>query len=932
MTENQHLTTRFQHARLDRYLLDVSCEPSHVALHLQAEDRPFWLSGVWGNSRAILSSQPIAVASATEDPFELLGVQGAAAITGERPGPTAAIGGGWFGYLGYQLGGRIELLPPSPPRPAPLPPASLAFYDHVITRDQQGRWWFEALHTPERAAFLERRRHELERRLQTPAPELEFRADEFRLARPADAHLEAVRECVEQIRAGEIFQANICLRLESSYVGHPLAAFVRACEDLRPPYGAYFEGPWGAIVSLSPELFVRRVADRVETAPIKGTVKRSSDSAQATQARRNLEASSKNKAENVMIVDLMRSDLSRVCEPGSVVVDALCDVESHPGVWHLVSRVTGKPMAGVGDGDLVRALFPPGSVTGAPKVRALEIITDLEATARDVYTGAIGFVSPTWGAEFNVAIRTFELRDGEISLGVGGGIVAESEPEAELDECFVKARPLLQSLGSDIADLPATAQAVSPALDRAVFETILVVGGYPVEMWAHLRRLGDAVHRLFGKTLPPRLARQIEIAAAQPFGAADSTQEAILRVFAHCGRAGLVLRVTCELRGSHDHSGPVVLDPREMRGGWGEFKWKEREDLEHPRADLEYLLVDGGQVLESERANLFVVRDGVVTTPPLDGRILAGITRSRILKLAAFTGYETSETALTLDDLNESSEVFLTSSISGVRPVAGLRAGPSWDPGPVTAQLDFAWQQWSHRTYVAERARSHQLRTKLAPAASVARTHRANVRVDPGQEVFVVIDNYDSFTFNLVHYLAELGLNLQVVRSLEMSVEEVLALDATGIVISPGPSAPANAGISLELIRALGGATPVLGVCLGHQCIAEAYGAIVEPASQVVHGKVSEIHHDRQGVMAGLPNPIVATRYHSLIVRRGSAPPELTVTAHTSEGVIMGVRHIDHPVEGVQFHPESVLTEHGKTIVSNFVRGARAHRADMPVR
>lgn len=185
--------------------------------------------------------------------------------------------------------------------------------------------------------------------------------------------------------------------------------------------------------------------------------------------------------------------------------------------------------------------------------------------------------------------------------------------------------------------------------------------------------------------------------------------------------------------------------------------------------------------------------------------------------------------------------------------------------------------------------------------------------------MILVIDNYDSFTYNLVQYLGELGAEMQVVRNDKIEAGGILELGPRCVVISPGPCTPNEAGVSLDVIRLLGDTIPVLGVCLGHQCIGQAYGGNVIRAPKVMHGKTSEIEHSGDPLFAGLPNPFVATRYHSLIIERESLPDCLEITAQTSDGLIMGVRHREHPVMGVQFHPESILTSGGKTILKNFL-------------
>lgn len=189
--------------------------------------------------------------------------------------------------------------------------------------------------------------------------------------------------------------------------------------------------------------------------------------------------------------------------------------------------------------------------------------------------------------------------------------------------------------------------------------------------------------------------------------------------------------------------------------------------------------------------------------------------------------------------------------------------------------------------------------------------------------MIVVIDNYDSFTYNLVQYLGELGEDPLVFRNNAVTVDQVIRLGPEAVVISPGPCTPSEAGISTPLIAALSGRIPVLGVCLGHQCIGAAFGARIVRGRVPVHGKTSQIFHDGKTVFNGIPNPFTATRYHSLVIEEETLPPELEVTARTGDGVIMGVRHRGAPVEGVQFHPESILTEHGRTLLRNFLALAR---------
>ena len=185
--------------------------------------------------------------------------------------------------------------------------------------------------------------------------------------------------------------------------------------------------------------------------------------------------------------------------------------------------------------------------------------------------------------------------------------------------------------------------------------------------------------------------------------------------------------------------------------------------------------------------------------------------------------------------------------------------------------------------------------------------------------MLLMLDNYDSFTYNLVQYFGELGEDVRVFRNDAISLDEVARLAPARIVVSPGPCTPGEAGISVALVRRFAGEIPILGVCLGHQAIGEAFGAKIVRARHVMHGKMSAITHDSRGVFEGLPTPFAATRYHSLAIDAASCPQELAVTARADDGEIMGVRHRTHAVEGVQFHPEALLTEHGKSLLANFL-------------
>jgi len=443
-------------AALMRVPVNCSLSAGQMLAALAPEPLPFALTGSWAGGAAIVSSDPLAVAGDDDDPFTVL--DRLPSLPGGELESGGAVGGGWFGWLGYRLGARIERLPAGPPRPVALPDFHLAYYDNLLRLDPAGRWWFEALVTPGRRAAIEARLPALHERIAAAPVRPPGRSSTAPTAPPAlrltgeaaAHHVGAVRACRRRIFAGEIFQANICLRLEAEWEGSASGLLSGALEHISPPYGAAFDTPRGSIASLSPELFLRRRGREVVTAPIKGTIVRARDPDAAEAALARLRRSAKDAAEHVMIVDVMRNDLGRVCEYGSIVAPREPAAEAHPGLWHLVSRVRGELRHGVGNGELVRATFPPASVTGAPKVQAMKVIAELELAGREVYTGAIGFASPAAGLELSVAIRTLELGHGRLWLGAGGGIVSDSDPDQELEEALAKARPIAAAVGTSV--------------------------------------------------------------------------------------------------------------------------------------------------------------------------------------------------------------------------------------------------------------------------------------------------------------------------------------------------------------------------------------------------------------------------------------------------------------------------------------------------
>jgi para-aminobenzoate synthetase/4-amino-4-deoxychorismate lyase len=696
-------------ARAVRVSLPWRLEPEQAALLVRDDDRPFALIGRWAGGGALIGSRPTRVARPEDDPFALL--EDLPLIARDRDsGDAVAVGGGWFGYLGYRLAGRIEAVGSSPPRCGGLPDFELAFYDHLLHLDAGGKWWFEALWTEPRGPALLGRLSALCRLAARGAPRPRpFSTTAWSATPGADGHALAIGACRERIHAGDLFQANLTRRVAARLSGEPVDLFVAALPRLRPDRAAWISGPWGAVASLSPELFLERHGRRVRSAPIKGTCRRPGDAAGARASAVGLRASAKDRAENVMIVDLVRNDLGRVCEPGTIGVTALAEPRAHTGVWHLVSEVVGEVETGVGDGQLVRAAFPPGSVTGAPKVAALEVIAELETTAREVYTGAIGFVSPLVGLELNVAIRTFEFSGEDVWLGVGGGIVADSDPNAELAECMTKLEPLLAAVGGRLGGACAVAASGAVLPERhappsptrigarpvprpdplaGVFETMLVRDGVTVALERHLARLARSVEELYGLRLAPDAAALVAEAAAGEAGEA-----ARLRLSARAGRGALELEiVTSSLAAERP---PVALRTITIPGGLGPHKWVDRrliDAFEQSVSPEQPVFCDlDGRLLEASRSNVFVVdRDGCLVTPPADGRLLAGVTRGAIMRIAGRLGLAVRAEELTVERLWSASEVFVSGSLGRVESVESLDSRPLRPAGPVALLLSRA--------------------------------------------------------------------------------------------------------------------------------------------------------------------------------------------------------------------------------------------------
>jgi para-aminobenzoate synthetase component 1 len=368
-------------------------------------------------------------------------------LEGARSGDTEwPVAGGAIGYLGYELGRSAAKLSPEKPGTEPfMPEAAFGLYAWTVVIDHaERRAALTSLASfPDEAATVIR-----DRLLagETPAREPFRVLGEVRSTLEREPYLLRAAKVIDYIRAGDTYQVNLTREFRLAYRGDEWE-FYRHLHDTNPaPMGAFLEYPFGSVLSSSPERLMTVEGGQAVTQPIKGTRRRCSDPAEDARVRAELGASAKDRAENVMIVDLLRNDFGRVCEPGSVAAPRICELESFATVHHLVSTVTGRLAPGRDCVDLLEACFPGGSITGAPKRRAMEIIDELEPQRREVYCGAIGYVTPAGRLDMNIPIRTTLAAQGELRFYAGGGIVADSTPEAEFEETEVKIAAIRRAL------------------------------------------------------------------------------------------------------------------------------------------------------------------------------------------------------------------------------------------------------------------------------------------------------------------------------------------------------------------------------------------------------------------------------------------------------------------------------------------------------
>lgn len=543
-------------------------------------------------------------------PLAIIKADDAAEVPKALEAVAAALGQGRHvaGWLGYELGYALE--PKLAPRVAPGPLLRLGVFDAptAVAPASAGRAYAGRLQ-----------------------PEWDEAAYAPRFARVKD-----------YIAAGDIYQANLSFRAGFAFLGDPLALY----EQLRAQSGAahcgFIDDGERQVLSLSPELFFELAADgRLILRPMKGTLARGHDD---DTERAQLLASAKDRAENLMIVDLIRNDVSRIAEKGSVDVSDLFKVETYPTLHAMVSTVTARKRADAGIADILRALFPCGSVTGAPKIRAMEILHDLESSLRSVYCGAVGHFAPDGSACFNVAIRTLTIRNERGELGLGGGVVQDSIASGEYAECLVKARFF------ETARKP-----------LELIETLRYENGF-VRLESHLARM-QASARLFALGFDEAVARSALNGAIQ-------NRDGPARVRLTLNEAGLHHATAHDLAPNPAHWSYAVSPVRTDSGDAllrHKTSWRELYEGEAKRLGTDEVIFcnERGELTEGARSNIFIRREGILLTPPLGAGVLDGRLRAELIGQG-----KAREVVLTPDDLE--GEVWFGNSLRGL--IAGRRA------------------------------------------------------------------------------------------------------------------------------------------------------------------------------------------------------------------------------------------------------------------
>jgi para-aminobenzoate synthetase component 1 len=640
------------------------------------------------------------------------------------PAPIAT---GLLGYLSYDLKDRLEDLPRTSVDHLHLPhiyffaPSILVVHDKKKDRT---RLWIPIRHGSETPPF-EDDLETFKTLMKSGPPEAKtFRGDTggFRSNFDRPVYLESVEKIKDYIASGDVYQVNMSQRFEMDFSGDVFSLFQTLYRRNPAPFFAYIHAEDHHIVSTSPERFILRTANQVETRPIKGTRPRGNTPVEDKRLRHELEQSRKDDAELSMIVDLLRNDIGKVCQAGSVRVDEHKRVEAYQNVYHLVSRVEGLLDKGFDSVDLIKATFPGGSITGCPKIRSMEIIDELEPDRRHIYTGSIGYISFHDTMDLSIAIRTATICNGKIIFSVGGGIVYDSDPADEYDETLHKGQTLMEvfggngdgSKGQSYAWMNGTLvpldQASVPVTDPGMqygygfFETIRVDKGKPRHLEAHLQRFSRSWKSLFAQE-PPDLTWH------------DVIQQVILRNGLETNTAAVKMMAT---RGDrvvppYNHSLVVMVRPYTHRLAQKEEPGINLVTYPDPRqspladhktlnylyyflagkwakdrkADEALILNPDGTVSETHSANILLIHANTVIRP-VSAHVLPGIMEAAVCELLAQWGYGIESQPVQPERLFAMEEVLITNSLIGAVPVLCLDGKPLAEPSDLWQKINRA--------------------------------------------------------------------------------------------------------------------------------------------------------------------------------------------------------------------------------------------------
>ena len=613
-------------------------------MHEWSELRKQWRSTVVDNANSVLL-ETSRVDSENKhsylfrDPIQIL----SASTLGELPGLfqqlETALNNGYYvaGYVSYECGYHFQSLPAFARAASELPLAWFGVYKQpsIFVHEKEGK---ESSSSSFIAGALRNISNDPANPIALTISEEDFCATVHRIK--------------EYIQAGDTYQVNLTDRVNTEFDTSSDEIFADLSGRQPVPYSAFLNVDGSPILSLSPELFFRVNKGRIVTRPMKGTMPRGLDSVEDVATALRLQNDEKNRAEHVMIVDLLRNDLGRICIMGSIRVEDLFSVEKYKTLYQMTSTVSGTLRAEIGYYEIFKSMFPSGSVTGAPKIRTMQIIHELEHRPRGIYTGAIGFIAPDRSSVFNVAIRTLVLKNGQASMGVGGGIVVDSDPMDEYRECLLKASFLNHT---------------TPPFQ--LLETMLWDGEITF-LGLHLDRI-EASASYFGfpfdrQSITAQLSTQ-----SKQFSPGDQYRIRLLL------DAGGKTTITAAPHESHKSTGRVRISPERTSSSdlflRHKTTYRERYDRLYAQAHADgfddvIFLNERGEVTEGAISNIFIMRAGVLLIPPLRSGVLPGVYRRHLLE----SNETTQECVLTIQDLKCADDVFLCNSVRGMTRVSSL--------------------------------------------------------------------------------------------------------------------------------------------------------------------------------------------------------------------------------------------------------------------